>query len=558
MTQFLMGENTMDQNNNNNFMDSRTLWAILLVGVVWFGWQQYINKKYGLNNSSAPATSAVSAGSQSGGLAIANSGASGSAETNGSPVTETTDTSKSPQENIPAPEKLASFENETLKADFSSKGMGLKNIQLKQFKDRGGAPILFTGGKDGVFSSILGGQQLDFSITEESPGVFVGVAQKGELKVIKKLTIKKDYQVELEINIKNETTSSLPTLGLSLEDTVRSVSKGSIFSPPEESQEIVVVSNEEQKDFNLAGLSEALVSDIKQSFLLGLSTHYFTIAFYDQSELVPRFSVNHPLGKENVVASLNYEGGLGRNTFTVKGLGYIGPKDLSALGSVDPVFQKLIKFGFFSAIAKPLLMTMKWIYGFVGNWGLAIILLTLLVRMIVMPLHIMSFRSMKAMQKVQPMITSLREKYKDDPMVLNREMMELMKRHKVNPMGGCLPMLLQIPVFFALYRVFSESIDLYQAPFVFWIHDLSTKDPFFVLPILMAIVMFLQQKLTPSTMDPNQAKVMQFMPLIFSFMMISLPSALTLYMFVSTFFGIVQQYLFLKDKASVLAVKQAN
>ena len=171
--------------------------------------------------------------------------------------------------------------------------------------------------------------------------------------------------------------------------------------------------------------------------------------------------------------------------------------------------------------------------------------------MIVMPLHIMSFRSMKAMQKVQPLIQSLRERYKDDPMTLNREMMDLMKKHKVNPMGGCLPMLLQIPVFFALYRVFSESIELYQAPFIFWIHDLSIKDPYFVLPILMAAVMYLQQKMTPSTMDPAQAKVMQYMPLVFSLMMISLPSALTLYMFVSTFFGILQQYLFLKDKPAL-------
>jgi YidC/Oxa1 family membrane protein insertase len=127
-----------------------------------------------------------------------------------------------------------------------------------------------------------------------------------------------------------------------------------------------------------------------------------------------------------------------------------------------------------------------------------------------------------------------------------------MKKNKVNPLSGCLPMLLQIPVFFALYSVFGQSVELYKAPFIFWIKDLSSMDPFYVLPILMAIVMYLQQKMTPSNMDLAQAKVMQFLPLIFSFMMLSLPSALTLYIFVSTLFGIIQQYFFLRDKHTVL------
>ncbi|HEY8270445.1 MAG TPA: membrane protein insertase YidC, partial [Pseudobdellovibrionaceae bacterium] len=142
---------------------------------------------------------------------------------------------------------------------------------------------------------------------------------------------------------------------------------------------------------------------------------------------------------------------------------------------------------------------------------------------------------------------------KDDPMALNRETMAVMKEHKANPIGGCLPMLLQIPVFFALYRVIGSSIELYHSPFFGWITDLSAPDKFFVLPILMGGTMFLQQKMTPTTMDPAQAKIMAFLPLVFTLFMLQLPSGLTLYMTVSAIFGIVQQYIFLKDSKKVTA-----
>jgi YidC/Oxa1 family membrane protein insertase len=158
----------------------------------------------------------------------------------------------------------------------------------------------------------------------------------------------------------------------------------------------------------------------------------------------------------------------------------------------------------------------------------------------------MSFKSMKAMQQIQPHVQVLREKHKDDPMTLNKEMMALMKENKANPLGGCLPMLLQIPIFFALYKVIGSSVELYQSPFFGWIQDLSAHDKFYVLPVLMGISMFLQQKLTPmTTLDPTQAKIMMFLPVVFSLFMLNLPSGLTLYMFVSTVFGIIQQKLML-------------
>ena len=153
------------------------------------------------------------------------------------------------------------------------------------------------------------------------------------------------------------------------------------------------------------------------------------------------------------------------------------------------------------------------------------------------------------MQKLQPEIAQVKLKYKDDQRRMNEEVMRLMKENKANPIGGCLPMLIQLPVFFALYQVLAQSMELYRQPFIFWIHDLTVKDPFFVLPVMMGIAMFFQQKLTPVA-DPQQAKILQWMPVIFSVLMFTLPSGLTLYIFISTLFGICQQYVFLKDRSA--------
>jgi YidC/Oxa1 family membrane protein insertase len=170
---------------------------------------------------------------------------------------------------------------------------------------------------------------------------------------------------------------------------------------------------------------------------------------------------------------------------------------------------------------------------------------------------------MKAMQRVQPEMNRIKEKYKDksadQKLIMNQEIMQLMKQNNASPLGGCLPTLLQLPVFFALYQVLGQSIELYRAPFIFWIHDLSVRDPFFVLPVLMGATMFAQQRLTPTAMDPQQAKILMWMPVIFSLFMISLPSGLTLYIFVSTLFAIIQQYFFMRDKSTIQGrVKEAK
>ena len=236
----------------------------------------------------------------------------------------------------------------------------------------------------------------------------------------------------------------------------------------------------------------------------------------------------------------------GQTDLTIKNKLYLGPKSKPEL-SKYPGLKELIDFGMFKVLAYPLLELLRLFFSLIPNYGVAIILLTIFVRVVFYPLSVKSARSMKAMQKLQPQIAALKERYKDDPQKFNVEQMALFKTHKVNPAGGCLPMLVQFPVFFALYAVLGNSIELFQAQFL-WIHDLSAKDPFYIFPVLSGIAMFAQQKLTPTAgMDPMQAKMMLLMPVIITFAVISLPSGLTLYIFLSTLLGILQQVIMNKE-----------
>ena len=217
-------------------------------------------------------------------------------------------------------------------------------------------------------------------------------------------------------------------------------------------------------------------------------------------------------------------------------------KEYDFLKSLGDSLHLAVDFGFFAFLAVPMLWLLKFFYGLVSNFGVAIILLTVLIRFLTFPLQWSSLKGMKKMQVLQPQLAKLKEKYKDDPMTMQKETMELFKRSGVNPLSGCFPLLLQMPIFFALYSVLYNAVELVGADFMGWIHDLSAKDPYYVLPIAMAASMFLQQKITPTTItDKMQQRIFLFMPLIFGFFMKDLPSGLSLYIFVSTLVGILQQ-----------------
>ncbi|MFW5792075.1 MAG: membrane protein insertase YidC [Desulfohalobiaceae bacterium] len=229
---------------------------------------------------------------------------------------------------------------------------------------------------------------------------------------------------------------------------------------------------------------------------------------------------------------------------------YLGPKTKKALGTASPKLESAINYGWFDFIAKPLMQVLKFFHGYVGNWGGAIILLTVLIKIVFWPLSHKSYKSMEQMKKLQPMMAKLREKYKDDKKKLNEELMGLYKTYKVNPAGGCLPMLLQIPVFIALYQGLLGAIELRHAAFIShlpftdlpWLADLSAKDPFYITPLVMGATMFLQQKLSPAPGDPTQAKIMMLMPVVFTFIFLNFPSGLVLYWLVNNVLSIAQQW----------------
>lgn len=233
---------------------------------------------------------------------------------------------------------------------------------------------------------------------------------------------------------------------------------------------------------------------------------------------------------------------------------WFGPKDRAMLAAAPDHMEDAVNFGMFSIIARPLLTILAFFHSFVGNWGIAILMLTFCIRVVFWPLSQKSYKSMEQMKKLQPMMKKLREKYKDDKEALNKEMMQLYKTYKVNPAGGCLPILVQIPVFIGLYQALLNSIELRHASFIeylpfthiTWLADLSAADPFYITPLLMGASMFLQQRLTPAAGDPTQQKIMMFMPLIFTVMFINFPAGLVIYWLCNNILSIGQQWWMLR------------
>lgn len=221
---------------------------------------------------------------------------------------------------------------------------------------------------------------------------------------------------------------------------------------------------------------------------------------------------------------------------------YVGPKIQSNLTPLAQGLNLTIDFGIFTVIADPIFWLLKHFHEWVGNWGWSIVLVTLVIKLLFLWPSAISYRSMAKMRAVTPKMQQLKERFGDDRQKLSQEMMKLYQKEKINPLGGCLPIVIQIPVFISLYWVIAESVELRQAPWIFWIHDLSQKDPYFVLPLLMGISMFIQQKLNPAPVDPMQQKIFAWLPVIFTVFFAFFPAGLVLYWFVNNLLSIAQQY----------------
>ncbi len=275
------------------------------------------------------------------------------------------------------------------------------------------------------------------------------------------------------------------------------------------------------------------IESFRKAKIAAAVDRYYTTFFYDLQK-----GLNVVISKdkeENPIIFVE-----GEKSFEVKG--YLGPKDYRVLKSINPELTDVIEYGFFTFIAKPMFKILLAIYEYIGNWGWAIVVLTIFIRILLFPLTWKGMVSMQKLKDLAPKIKEIQQKYKGDPQKMNAHMMQLYKKHGANPMGGCLPLLLQIPVFFAIYRVLLNAIELKGAPWILWIKDLSVMDPYFILPILMGVTMYIHQKITPTTItDPIQQKIFQYLPIVFTFFFVTFPAGLTLYWFVNNVLSIIQQ-----------------
>lgn len=261
-------------------------------------------------------------------------------------------------------------------------------------------------------------------------------------------------------------------------------------------------------------------------------SHYYSKAVGNERYLIGLYS---PAVKVGVGKSQTFSSQL-----------YLGPKLQDDLAQIAPGLELTVDYGVFTIFAQPLFWLLQWIHQVIGNWGWAIVVLTLLIKLVFYKLSETSYRSMAHMRRIHPRLMALKERYGDDRTKLNQAMMELYKKEKINPLGGCLPILVQIPVFIALYWMLLESVELRQAPFIFWIQDLATKDPYYVLPLIMGATMVIQQKLNPAPIDPLQQKVMMMMPIVFTVFFAFFPAGLVLYWSVNNTLSILQQWIITK------------
>lgn len=270
--------------------------------------------------------------------------------------------------------------------------------------------------------------------------------------------------------------------------------------------------------------------------------HYFLCAFIPNADTTNSFYTR--VDNENIynIGGVTPVEVAPQSTQSIQGEFYVGPEVADTLKQISPGLNLTIDYGILWPISQLLFWLLKTINSYVGNWGWSIILVTLVIKVLFYKLSASSYRSMGRMRLMQPRIELLKERYKDDKQQFSTALMELYRKEKMNPLGGCLPILIQIPVFIALYYVLLESVELRHAPFMFWIQDLSSKDPYYVLPVIMGLTMFLQQKMNPAPPDPVQAKVMMLMPVVFTVLFLSFPSGLVLYWTVNNLLSIAQQW----------------
>jgi YidC/Oxa1 family membrane protein insertase len=464
--------------------------------------------------------------------------------------------------------QLITITTDVFKADINTVGGQITRLELLKHKDTVDADknvVLFTStatdryigqtglikgnfpnhntiftAQDGV-RTLDNGQELQLVLTAVKDGV----------KLDKIFTFKRDnYAIDIKHVVTNETAAPIaPELYLRL---VRDGNKPpgdnffyhtftgpAVYTPAEKFQKV---------DFEDIEKGKTTHETTSNGGWTALVQHYFVSAFIPPdgvTRTIVTQKVDNNLYAVDTILPLGTIAPGATDTMDVTL--YVGPQESAVLEALATGLELVKDYGIFTIIAQPIFWLMGHIYALVGNWGWTIILLTLCIKLIFFPLSAASYRSMAKMKTVAPRVQAIRERYKGEPQKMNAEMMALYKTEKINPLGGCLPMLIQIPVFISLYWVLLASVEMRNAPWIGWIQDLAAPDPYYILPVVMAVSMFIQTKLNPTPPDPIQAKIMLFMPIVFSVMFFFFPAGLVLYWIVNNILSIAQQYVITKN-----------
>jgi YidC/Oxa1 family membrane protein insertase len=399
--------------------------------------------------------------------------------------------------------------------------------------------------------TVLSGDTLNVVFEAESDGV----------KVVKTYTLHKGrYDIGVQHDVYNVGTAPItPSLYLQLardgNDPSDTSSFYSTFTGP-----ALYSAEEKFQKISFSDIDKGKSGYVKQANngWIGMVQHYFASAWVPPEGKTRH---NEALRLSNNLYAIRSIEGVGSiqpgEHVAVESDLWVGPQDQKAMSELAPGLELVVDYGWLTIIAKPLFKVMTWLHAMLGNWGWTIVVLTLLIKLVFYPLSAASYRSMAKMKQVTPRMQALREKFGGDKAKLNAAMMEMYRTEKINPLGGCLPMVVQIPVFISLYWVLLGSVEMRGAPWILWIHDLSVRDPWFILPAFMMATMFLQIKLNPTPPDPTQARIMMIMPLVFGGMMFFFPAGLVLYWCVNNAVSIAQQrYIMHKlDKETAAAAR---
>lgn len=405
-------------------------------------------------------------------------------------------------------------------------------------------------GRDGIDAkgpALFKAEQYDYVMLENNDEIKVVLTAADEKsEITKTFTFKRgDYLIDVDYQIKN--TSAEEWQGVFYaqlkRDNSDDPSKGSQMGLAAYLGAALTTKESRYEKISFGDLDKKSYKSVETGGWAAMLQHYFLTAWVPQDQ-DQQYTYNGRQVKGNylfgfysapISIAAGEQGHFGANL-------YVGPKIQKRLGEIAEHLDLTVDYGFLWWIAQPLFWLLNFFHGLVGNWGVAIIMLTISIKLLFFKPSAMSYRSMAGMRKVAPKMQEIKEKYGDNREKLGQEMMKLYKEEKINPLGGCLPVLIQMPVFIALYWVILESVELRQAPFFLWIHDMSVMDPYFILPLIMGASMFIQMKLNPQPADPMQARVMQLMPVVFTVFFLWFPAGLVLYWVVNNILSIAQQY----------------